>query len=69
MQPTIARAMQRLGWSPEIGIEDGLRRTVEWFASRPDDIAAALSAIRGGQHDGVVTAASCRVGATVAAAS
>ena len=68
-RPAIARAAQRLGWSPEVGIEDGLRRTVEWFASRPDDIAAALSAIRGGQQDGVVTAASCGVGATVAAAS
>jgi UDP-glucose 4-epimerase len=23
-----------LGWRPEVGIEDGLRRTLEWFRAR-----------------------------------
>jgi dTDP-glucose 4,6-dehydratase len=28
-QPDITRARQILGWEPEIGLEEGLRRTVE----------------------------------------
>ena len=63
-RPVITRAFERLGWSPDIGIEDGLRRTVEWFAARPDDVAAALAAIRGGQQAGVTTAVSSPLGAT-----
>ncbi|MFF8595615.1 UDP-glucuronic acid decarboxylase family protein [Streptomyces sp. NPDC015220] len=51
-RPVIARASERLGWVPEVGIEEGLRRTIEWFAERPGDITAALAAIRGGQQDG-----------------
>jgi nucleoside-diphosphate-sugar epimerase len=30
-RPDITKARQRLSWSPSIGPEDGLRRTVEWF--------------------------------------
>ena len=30
-QPDIARARQRLGWEPMIPLEDGLKRTVEYF--------------------------------------
>jgi dTDP-glucose 4,6-dehydratase len=30
-QPDITRARQILGWEPEIGLEEGLRRTVETF--------------------------------------
>ncbi|MFP3989794.1 UDP-glucuronic acid decarboxylase family protein [Streptomyces sp. E11-3] len=52
-RPVITRAQERLGWSPEVDIEEGLRRTVEWFAARPADVAGALTAIRGGQQDGV----------------
>ena len=26
-----SKARQLLGWSPRVDIEDGLRRTVEWF--------------------------------------
>ncbi|AZM45833.1 epimerase [Streptomyces sp. WAC 06738] len=51
-RPVITRAQERLGWYPEVGIEEGLRRTVEWFAARPRDVAAGAAAIRGGQQDG-----------------
>ncbi|MFF4255274.1 UDP-glucuronic acid decarboxylase family protein [Streptomyces sp. NPDC001663] len=66
-RPVITRASERLGWRPDVGIEDGLRRTVEWFAARPDDVAAALAAIRGGQQAGVTTAVPSPLGATPAA--
>ncbi|MCC5477918.1 UDP-glucuronic acid decarboxylase family protein [Streptomyces barringtoniae] len=66
-RPVIARASERLGWVPEVGIEDGLRRTVRWFADRPADIAAALTAIRGGQLDGGSAAEPRLPGPTLAA--
>ncbi|MFE9450439.1 UDP-glucuronic acid decarboxylase family protein [Streptomyces sp. NPDC006739] len=66
-RPVIDRAFARLGWIPETGIEEGLRRTVDWFAARPDGFTAALAAIRGGQQDGVVPARPRPLGATPAA--
>jgi dTDP-glucose 4,6-dehydratase len=30
----LARAA--LGWEPRVPIEEGLRRTVDWFAQHPD---------------------------------
>ncbi|KES06040.1 epimerase [Streptomyces toyocaensis] len=65
-RPQIIRAWERLGWCPEVGIEDGLLRTVRWFAARPGNVAAALEAIRGGQQDGVA-AESRAAGATATA--
>ena len=32
-RPDIAKAQQVLGWQPKIGIEAGLRRTIEWFSN------------------------------------
>jgi dTDP-glucose 4,6-dehydratase len=32
--PDISRAMELLGWSPAIGIRDGLQRTIDYFCSR-----------------------------------
>ena len=32
-RPDITRAQTRLGWQPEVGFEDGLRRTLEYFRS------------------------------------
>ena len=29
--PDIALAAERLGWRPRVGLEEGLRRTIEWF--------------------------------------
>jgi dTDP-glucose 4,6-dehydratase len=30
-QPDITRARQILGWAPEVALEDGLRRTMDWM--------------------------------------
>jgi dTDP-glucose 4,6-dehydratase len=41
-QPDISLARELLEWSPRVTIEDGLRRTVEWFATHPDVWGARL---------------------------
>jgi dTDP-glucose 4,6-dehydratase len=33
-QPRIDLARETLGWKPEVGLEDGLGRTIEWFRER-----------------------------------
>lgn len=35
-QPAIERAEQVLGWTPKVPVEDGLKRTIEWFRSHPE---------------------------------
>jgi nucleoside-diphosphate-sugar epimerase len=42
--PVITRASQVLGWQPQIRVEDGVRRTVEWFRSRPEELRLASAA-------------------------
>ena len=37
-RPVIERAAQRLGWKPETPVEVGVRRMVEWFSARPDEL-------------------------------
>jgi dTDP-glucose 4,6-dehydratase len=32
--PDITKARQRLGWSPQVPLEEGLQRTIRWFAER-----------------------------------
>ena len=38
--PALYANSQRLrtatGWQPEVGLEEGLRRTVEWFSTHPE---------------------------------
>ncbi|MEU7766724.1 UDP-glucuronic acid decarboxylase family protein [Nocardia sp. NPDC049190] len=53
-RPDITKALTTLGWSPRVDIEDGLRRTVEWFRSRPEEVAAAAAAVAGGQCDNLL---------------
>ena len=53
-RPVITRAVEALGWEPKIQLEEGVRRTVEWFASRPEELEAAAAALVGGQLDGAV---------------
>jgi dTDP-glucose 4,6-dehydratase len=33
-QPNIAKAKKLLGWEPKVGLEDGLRETVEYFRAK-----------------------------------
>ena len=33
-QPDITKAKERLGWEPKVNLEDGLRRTLEYFRTR-----------------------------------
>ena len=33
-KPDISKAKTILGWVPEIGLEQGLRKTIEWFEER-----------------------------------
>jgi dTDP-glucose 4,6-dehydratase len=39
--PVITRVNELLGWHPEILAEEGVRRTVEWFRSRPEEVRSA----------------------------
>ena len=48
--PVITRANSALGWQPEVRAEDGIRRTVDWFRARPEEIRLAAAAIT---HNGV----------------
>ncbi len=50
--PSIVRAQERLGWRPGVPIEEGLRRTVKWFRSRPRQVAAAAALVAGAQDQG-----------------
>ena len=42
--PVITRASHMLGWQPEVRVEDGVRRTVEWFRSRPEELRISSAA-------------------------
>jgi dTDP-glucose 4,6-dehydratase len=48
-RPDITKAQELFDWNPVFGLEEGLRRTSEWFASRPDEIRTAIASLRGGQ--------------------
>jgi len=39
-QPDISLARRALGWEPEIGFDEGLSRTVEWFRAHADLVQA-----------------------------
>ncbi|HET9894129.1 MAG TPA: UDP-glucuronic acid decarboxylase family protein [Streptosporangiaceae bacterium] len=39
-RPVITRAMEVLSWKPEIAVEGGIRRTVEWFRGHPDELSS-----------------------------
>lgn len=39
-QPDTTLARSVLGWEPQVAIEDGLRRTIDWFREHPEVLAA-----------------------------
>jgi dTDP-glucose 4,6-dehydratase len=43
-RPVIDRARERLGWAPEVSTEEGLRRTIAWFAAQAASPAALAGA-------------------------
>jgi dTDP-glucose 4,6-dehydratase len=45
-QPDITLARTRLGWEPQVPIEEGLKRTIEWFRSESEaaDVSGEASA-------------------------
>jgi dTDP-glucose 4,6-dehydratase len=49
--PVITHASDVLGWRPQISVEDGVRRTVEWFRSVPDEVRSAATANWPGRLD------------------
>lgn len=51
-RPDITRAREELGWEPEISMHEGIRRTVDWFRARPDELGRAAAALSGGQFHG-----------------
>ncbi|MFI5955292.1 UDP-glucuronic acid decarboxylase family protein [Cryptosporangium sp. NPDC051539] len=53
-RPDITLARRLLGWEPVVPVEEGLRRTVEWFRSRPEELLAAAPSLAGAQPGGVL---------------
>jgi dTDP-glucose 4,6-dehydratase len=47
-KPNIGRAQQALGWEPQVTLAEGLRRTVEYFAGRPEELKEAAALVAGG---------------------
>jgi nucleoside-diphosphate-sugar epimerase len=41
-RPNIAKAQQMLGWQLKVSIEEGLRRTIEWFSRRAPHLSTVL---------------------------
>jgi dTDP-glucose 4,6-dehydratase len=46
-RPDISLARRSLGWEPAILLEEGLRRTIEWFRRRQQEEAVAATASPG----------------------
>ncbi|MGM0583100.1 MAG: UDP-glucuronic acid decarboxylase family protein [Pseudomonadota bacterium] len=46
-RPDISRARDTLGWQPRVGLEEGLRRTIEWFDAQ---LSASSAARRNGRR-------------------
>jgi dTDP-glucose 4,6-dehydratase len=42
-RPDISKAKRLLGWEPRVGLEEGLRRTIEYFRSKPSGLLRARS--------------------------
>jgi dTDP-glucose 4,6-dehydratase len=52
-RPDIGRAIELLGWEPQVSVTSGLSRTVDWFSDRPAETSAAVAALSGWQFESV----------------
>lgn len=50
--PDITRARALLGWQPRIDLEEGIRRTIAWFAEQPCGVQKAALSLQGPQRQG-----------------
>lgn len=41
-KPNITKAQQILGWQPKVSMEEGLKRTIEWFRNRITHLSSVL---------------------------
>jgi nucleoside-diphosphate-sugar epimerase len=41
-RPNITKAQQILGWQPQVSMEEGLKRTIEWFGKRITHLSGVL---------------------------
>jgi dTDP-glucose 4,6-dehydratase len=39
-QPDIGLARGALGWEPQVSLDEGLKRTIDWFCQHPDVVDA-----------------------------
>jgi nucleoside-diphosphate-sugar epimerase len=42
-RPNISKAQERLGWSIQVGVEEGLLRTIKWFRSRMTHLSSTVA--------------------------
>ena len=42
---SIEQARTQLGWQPEVNIQEGVRRTLEWFVSLPENRQIAIKPV------------------------
>jgi dTDP-glucose 4,6-dehydratase len=40
-QPDISLARRALGWEPQVSLDEGLKRTIDWFSQHPDVVRTA----------------------------
>src|SRR4051794_582838 len=50
-QPDVTLAAEALGWKPEVPLEDGLLRTIEWFRSHPELVTGRVDSPPGPAGD------------------
>lgn len=50
--PDIALAIDRLAWTPTVSTEEGVRRTIAHFLTRPQEVAEAAESLAGAQFEG-----------------
>jgi len=50
-RPDISKAAHLLGWKPRVGLDEGIRLTMDWLRGRPEEMTAAISQEEQGAPD------------------